>query len=94
MALLGNLPATIDGLLDTATGPLTGGATADVAGAADVSNTLDLGAVIETSPSIAIGASDLAGTGDIGVAVSAPTAIGATADVGHLDVGGLLNGLV
>jgi hypothetical protein len=94
MALLGNLPATIDGLLGTATDPLTSGGSADVGGAVGVSNTLDLDALIETSPSIAVGASGLAGTGDIGVSVSAPTAVGVSADVGQLDVGGLLNGLV
>jgi hypothetical protein len=83
MALLGNLPGTVDGLLDTATGPLT-------SGAADVSGTLDLGAVVETSPSVDLTASG----GDIDASVSAPTMIGATADVGHLDAGGLLEGLV
>jgi hypothetical protein len=94
MALLGNLPDTIDGLLGTATGSTSGGATADAGGAVSVSDTLNLGAAVETSPTIGLGVSDLAGLGDIGVSVSAPTAVGVNADVGHLDVGGLLNGLV
>ena len=53
-----------------------------------------LHAVIETNPSVSLSASGLAGTGGIDASVSAPTMIGATADVGHLDVGGLLHGLV
>ena len=55
---------------------------------------VDLGAVIETSPSIDLSTSGLAGTGGIDASVSAPTAIGVSADVGHLDVGGLLHGLI
>jgi hypothetical protein len=100
MALLGNLLGTVDGLLDTATGALSGGAdaiggaTAGASGAADLSNLLDLGAVVETSPSIDLSASGLAGTGGIEASVSAPTMIGVSADVGQLDVGGgLLAGL-
>lgn len=90
MPLLGNLPGTIDGLLGTA----TGGATMNTSGAVDVSDTLNLDAAVATNPTIGVGVSELAGTGDIGVSVSAPTAVGVSADVGHLDVGGLLNGLV
>src|SRR3954452_23567695 len=99
MALLGNLLGTVDGLLGSATGALSGNASAGggvSAGASgtDMSHTLDLGALIETNPSVSISASGLAGTGGIDASVSAPTMIGATADVGHLDVGGLLHGLV
>jgi hypothetical protein len=100
MALLGNLLGTVDGLLGTATGALSGsasaggGATAGASGAVDLSHTLDLGAVIETSPSIDLSTSGLAGTGGIDASVSAPTAIGVSADVGHLDAGGLLHGLI
>jgi hypothetical protein len=97
MALIGNLLGTVDGLLGSATGALSGGASAGgsvSAGATDLSHTLDLGAVIETNPSVSLSASGLAGTGGIDASVSAPTMIGATADVGHLDVGGLLHGLV
>jgi len=96
MALLGNLLGTVDGLLGTATGAISGGASAGggASGAVDLSHTLDLGAVIETSPSIDLSTSGLAGTGGIDASVSAPTAIGVSADVGHLDVGGLLHGLV
>lgn len=99
MTLLGNLLGTVDGLLGSATGALSGGASADggvSAGASGtgMSHTLDVGALIETNPSISVSASGLAGTGGIDASVSAPTMIGATADVGHLDVGGLLHGLV
>jgi hypothetical protein len=99
-ALLGNLLGTVDGLLGTATGALSGGASAGgsasagASGAVDLSHTLDLGAVIETSPSVDLSASGLAGTGGIDASVSAPTVIGVSADVGHLDAGGLLHGLV
>jgi hypothetical protein len=100
MALLGNLLGTVDGLLSTVTGTLSGvagaagGATAGAGGTVDLSHTLDLGAMIETNPSVSLSASGLAGTGGIDASVSAPTAVGLTADVGHLDVGGLLHGLV
>ena len=100
MALLGNLLGTVDSLLGTATGAVSGGAsgggsaTGGTSGAVDLSHTLDLGAVIETSPSIDLSTSGLAGTGGIDASVSAPTMIGVGADVGHLDVGGLLHGLV
>ena len=99
-ALLGNLLGTVDGLLGTATGALSGGAsaggsaTASAGGAVDLSHTLDLGAVIGTSPSPELSTSGLAGTGGIHASVSAPTTIGVSADVGHLDAGGLLHGLV
>ncbi|WGS17751.1 MULTISPECIES: hypothetical protein [unclassified Bradyrhizobium] len=99
MALLGNLLDTVDGLLGSATGSLSGsvgaggGASAGASGTVDLSHTLDLGAVVETNPSVNLSASGLAGTGGIDASVSAPTMIGATADVGHLDVGGLLHGL-
>ena len=99
MALLGNMLGTVDGLLGTATGALSGsasaggGATAGASGAVDLSHTLDLGAILETSPSIDLSIPDLAGLGGIDASVSAPTMIGASADVGHLDVGGLLHGL-
>lgn len=93
-ALLGNLLGTVDGLLGTATGVVSGGASgsasASASGTADLSHTLDLGAVIETSPSIDLSTS---GLGGIDASVSAPTMIGVSADVGHLDVGGLLQGL-
>jgi hypothetical protein len=95
-ALLGNLLGTVDGLLGTATGALSGGASVDgsasasASGTADLSHTLDLGAVIETAPSIDLSA----GLSGIDASVSAPTLVGASADVGHLDVGGLLHGLV
>jgi hypothetical protein len=95
-ALLGNLLGTVDGLLGTATGVLGGGASANgsasasASGTADLSHTLDLGALIETSPSIDLSA----GLSGIDASVSAPTLIGASADVSHLDVGGLLHGLV
>jgi hypothetical protein len=94
-ALLGNLLGTVDGLLGTATGVLGGGASASgsasasAGSTADLSHTLDLGALIETSPSIDLSA----GLDGIDASVSAPTLIGASADVGHLDVGGLLHGL-
>jgi hypothetical protein len=93
-ALLGNLLGTVDGLLGTATGVLgdasaSGSASASAGGTADLSHTLDLGAVIETNPSIDLSA----GLDGIDASVSAPTLIGASADVGHLDVGGLLHGL-
>jgi hypothetical protein len=100
MALLGNLLGTVDGLLGTATGALSGSAdaggsvAAGASGSADLSHTLDLGALIETNPSVDISASGLAGTGGVEASISAPTAIGLSADVGHLDVGGLLHGLV
>src|SRR6266545_4954084 len=67
-ALLGNLPGTVDGLLGTATGVLggtSGSASASASGTADLSHTLDLGAVIETSPSIDLSTPDLAGLGGI-----------------------------
>jgi hypothetical protein len=93
-ALLGNLLGTVDGLLGTATGVLggagaSGTASAGASATADLSHTLDLGAVIETSPSIDLSA----GLSGVDASVSAPTLIGASADVGHLDVGGLLHGL-
>jgi hypothetical protein len=94
-ALLGNLLGTVDGLLGTATGLLgdgasaSGGASAGAGATADLSHTLDLGALIETSPSIDLSA----GLDGVDASVSAPTLIGASADVGHLDVGGLLHGL-
>lgn len=99
MALLGNLLGTVDGLLGTATGLLSGGstgggATGGASGSVDMSHTLDLGAVIETNPSVSLSADGLAGTGGIDASISAPTMIGVAADVGHLDVGGLLHGLV
>ena len=94
MALLGNLLGTVDGLLGTATGAISGGASGGASGAVDLSHTLDLGAVIETSPSVDLSTSGVAGIGGIDASVSAPTAIGVSADVGHLDVGGLLHGLV
>jgi hypothetical protein len=95
MALLGNLLGTVDGLLGTATGTLSGGSgaggdvSASASGTADLSHTLDLGAGIETSPSVGVSAAGL-----IDASVSAPTMVGVSADVGHLDVGGLLHGLV
>ena len=93
-ALLGNLLGTVDGLLGGVTGTLSGGAdtgaSASASGSVDLSHTLDLGAVIETNPSIDLGA----GLSGVDASVSAPTLIGATADVGHHDVGGLLHGLV
>src|SRR5439155_26926940 len=50
-ALLGNLLGTVDVVLGTATGVLgggaSGGASASASGTADLSHTLDLGAVIE-----------------------------------------------
>lgn len=95
-ALLGNLLGTVDGLLGTATGVLggasadaSGSASASASGTADLSNVLDLGAVVETNPSIDLSA----GLNGVDASVSAPTLIGASADVGHLDVGGLLHGL-
>jgi hypothetical protein len=107
MALLGNLLDTVDGLLGTATGVVgtatgalsgatgaIGGATAGAGASADLSHTLDLGAVVETSPSVELSTPDLLGLGGINASVSAPTMIGVSADVGHLDVGGLLHGLV
>ncbi|WGD49071.1 hypothetical protein QA641_25905 [Bradyrhizobium sp. CB1650] len=96
MALLGNLLGTVDGLLGTATGSADAGgsATAGAGGTVDLSHTLDVGALVETNPSIDVSASGLAGTGGIEAAISAPTAVGLSADVGHLDVGGLLHGLV
>ena len=96
-ALLGNLLGTVDGLLGGLTGSLSGDASANTSASAsataDLSHTLDLGAVIETSPSIDLSIPDLAGLGGIDASVSAPTLIGASADVGHLDAGGLLHGL-
>ncbi|OCK61587.1 hypothetical protein [Bradyrhizobium sp. LMTR 3] len=93
-ALLGNLLGTVDGLLGTATGVLggasaSGSASASASGTADLSNVLDLGAVVETNPSIDLSA----GLNGVDASVSAPTLIGASADVGHLDAGGLLHGL-
>jgi hypothetical protein len=98
---LGNLLGTVDGLLGSVegllggvTGGATGGASASASGDAGVSasasNLLDVGALVETSPSIHVGTGD-AGGADLSVA--APTAVGLTADVGHLDVGGLLHGI-
>jgi hypothetical protein len=89
-ALLGNLLGTVDGLLGGLTGSLSGDASADGASAsatADLSHTLDLGAVIETNPSLDLSA----GLDGVDASVSAPTLVGASADVG--DVGGLLHGL-
>jgi hypothetical protein len=99
MALLGNLLGTVDGLLGTATGVLgetgVGSSTETSASAsADLSNTLDLGAIVSTSPSIELSSPDLAGIGGLDASVSAPTTIGVAADVGHLDANGLLHGLV
>lgn len=89
MALLGNLLGTVDGLLGTATGAVSGGASASAGGAVDLSHTLGLGTVVETAPSI-----DLGVAGIVDASVSAPTVVGLSADVGHLDAGGLLHGLV
>ena len=86
-ALLGNLLGTVDGLLGGLTGSLSGDASASAGASADVAHTLDLGAVIETSPSIDLGV----GLDGVDASVSAPTLVGASADVG--DVGGLLHGL-
>lgn len=90
MALLGNLLGTVDGLLGTA-GSAVGSATGSGSATAstDTSHTLDLGGLVETSPSVGVNALGLAD-----VSVSAPTAVGVTADVGHLDLGGLLHGLL
>jgi hypothetical protein len=99
MALLGNVLDTVDGLLGTATGALNsgagaiGGVTAGATGAADLSHTLDVGAVIQTAPSVDLSTPDLLGLGGIDASVSAPTMIGVSAD-SNLDAGGLLNGLV
>ncbi|HLZ06707.1 MAG TPA: hypothetical protein VKR55_31750 [Bradyrhizobium sp.] len=96
MALLGNLLGTVDGLLGAGTGLLSGGAsasgsaTAGASGTVDLSHTLDLGAVVETAPSVHLGL----GTAGVDASVGLPTMVGAAADVGHLDLGGLLNGLV
>jgi hypothetical protein len=96
---LGNLLGTVDGLLGTVDGLLggvTGGAGASTSGGdsatASASNLLDLGAVVETSPAIHIGTDG--GLDGADVSVGAPTMAGLTADVGNLDVGGLLHGLV
>jgi hypothetical protein len=88
-ALLGNLLGTVDGLLGGLTGSLSGeaSASAGASASADVAHTLDLGAVIETNPSLDLSA----GLDGIDASVSAPTLVGASADVG--DVGGLLHGL-
>jgi hypothetical protein len=96
MALLGNLLGTVDGLLGTTTGAVSGSASAggSASGTVDLSHTLDLGAVIETNPSVDLSVSGLAGTGGIDASISAPTMVGVAGDVGHLDVGGLLHGLV
>jgi hypothetical protein len=109
MALVGNLLGTVDGVLGTVEGLLGGvtgslnGTTGSVGGllggAAATTNTLDLdpthvGTVIETNPSLSLSTPDIAGTGGLDLSVSAPTMVGVTADVGHLDVGGLLHGLV
>jgi hypothetical protein len=106
-ALLGNLLGTVDGLLGGVTGSLSGvtgsltgdasaggSASASASGTADLSHTLDLGAAIATNPSVDLSTSGLLGTSGIGASVSAPTMVGASADVGHLDLGGLLHGLV
>ena len=106
MALLGNLLDTVDGLLGTVTGVLgtatgavsdgagaIGGVTAGATGAADLSHTLDVGALIQTAPSVELSTPDLLGLGGIDASVSAPTMIGVAAD-SNLDAGGLLNGLV
>ncbi|MGY4289740.1 hypothetical protein ACVWXO_009006 [Bradyrhizobium sp. LM2.7] len=92
MALLGNLLGTVDGLLGSTTEAVSGsaGAGGSASGTADLSHTLDLGALVETNPSIDLSA----GTAGLDASVSAPTAVGLTADVGHLDAGGLLHGLV
>ena len=45
--------------------------------------------MIETNPSLDLSA----GLDGVDASVSAPTLVGASADVGHLDVGGLLHGL-
>ena len=83
MALLGNLLGTVDGLLGGAAGSARGSARTDT------SHTLDLGGLVETSPSVGVNALGLAD-----VSVSAPTAVGVTADVGHLNLSGLLHGLL
>jgi hypothetical protein len=87
-ALLGNLLGTVDGLLGGLTGSLSGDTSVDT-GASVSGPTLDLGAVIETSPSLDLSA----GLDGVDASVSAPTLVGASADVGQLDVGGLLKGL-
>ncbi len=84
MALLGNLLGTVDGLLGGAAGSATG--SGSVSASTDTSHTLDLGALVETSPSVGVNALGLAD-----VSVSAPTAVGVTADVGHLVPRGLLD---
>jgi hypothetical protein len=90
MALLGRLLGTVDGLLGTA-GSAAGSATGSGSATAstDTSHTLDLGGPVETSPSVGVNA-----LGQADVSVSAPTAVGVTADVGHVDLGGLLHGLL
>ena len=87
MALLGNLLGTVDGLLGGAAGSATGSGSA--AASTDTSHTLDLGGLVETSPSVGVNALGLAD-----VSVSAPTAVGVTVNAGHLDLGGLLHGLL
>lgn len=78
MALLGNLLDTVDGLLDAGTGsPVS-------------TPTLDIGALLETSPSIDLAA----GLDGVSASVSAPTLVGLSGEVGQLDTGGLLNGLI
>lgn len=96
---LGNLLGTVDGLLGTVDGLLGGvtgsasaGAGASAGASASASNLLDVGALVETSPAINVGTTG--GLGGVDASVTAPTAVGVTADVGHLDVGGLLHGLV
>jgi hypothetical protein len=87
MGLLGSLLGTVDGLLGGAAGSATGSGSATTS--TDTSHTLDLGSLVESSPSGGVNAQDPADA-----SVSAPTAVGVTADVGHVDLGGLLHGLL
>ena len=87
MALLGDLLGTVDGLLGGATGALSGATTAvDEAG-----SLADVGALLETSPSVGLSTGLLGG---VEASVSAPILVGVDAEVGKLDLGGLLGGLV
>jgi hypothetical protein len=90
MAILGSLLGTVDGLLGAA-GGAAGSATGSTGAgtSTDTSHTLDLGALIESSPSVGANAPGVAD-----VSVSAPTAVGVSADDGHLDLGSLLHGLL
>jgi hypothetical protein len=90
MAILGSLLGTVDGLLGAA-GGAAGSATGSTGASTstDTSHTLDLGALIEANPSV-----DANAPGPADVSVSAPTAVGVTADVGHLDLSGILHGLL